>query len=108
MTAPLNLVASDNLPNMVLALTDSITNKPLDVTGAVVTMKIRALGGVTVLSTVTGAALGDPTLGVVQFGFPGTVLALPSGLYEGEINLNYSGNSLTIFETQKFKLRARF
>lgn len=105
----IKIVQNDNLPEVTLTLTDRQTGDPIDLSAATTTVvvKLRALAGTTVLSTLPCSKV-DPVNGVVRFGFPGTTLDVPAGQYQGEIEMNFNGQILTAFDLLNFTLRADF
>lgn len=105
----IKIVQNDNLPEVTLTLTDRQTGDPIDLSAATTTVvvKLRALAGTTVLSTLPCSKI-DPVNGVVRFGFPGTTLDIPAGQYQGEIEMSFNGQILTAFDLLNFTLRADF
>jgi hypothetical protein len=106
----IKLVQGDNLPQVTLTLTDLQTGSPLDLSASttVIVVKLRALGGTTVLSTLTCVKTNGGTDGVVMFYFPANTLNIPAGQYQGEIEISYNGQYLTVFDLLQFTLRAQF
>lgn len=106
----IKLVQGDNLPEVTLALTNLQTSEPLDLSAPTTTIivKLRALGGTTVLSTLTCVKPNGGSDGVVMFYFPNTTLDIPAGQYQGEIEISYNGQYLTVFDLLQFTLRAEF
>jgi hypothetical protein len=106
----IKLVQGDNLPEVTLTLTNQQTDAPLDLSAVttVVVVKLRALGGTTVLSTLTCTKPNGGTDGVVKFYFPANTLDIPAGQYQGEIEISYNGQFLTVFDLLQFTLRAEF
>ena len=121
--ADINLVANDTKPEINLTLKDSntaaagLTLDPddsttwgiIDISDPTVTVKFRALGGSTVLDTMTCIKVAPYTNGACYMPWGATTLDVSAGTYEGEISLNYtSGGVLTLFDRLKFKVRADF
>jgi hypothetical protein len=106
----IKLVQGDNLPEVTLTLTNQQTDAPLDLSAVttVVVVKLRALGGTTVLSTLTCSKPNGGLDGVVKFYFPANTLDIPAGQYQGEIEISYNGQFLTVFDLLQFTLRAEF
>lgn len=106
----IKLVQGDNLPEVTLTLTDRQTGNPLDLSASttVVVVKLRAATGTTILSTLTCYKPTGGADGVVRFNFPTTTLDLPAGNYQGEIEISYNGQYLTVFDLLQFVLRAQF
>lgn len=110
MSNVIKLVQGDNLPEITLTLTDNNTGDPIDLSAATTTVvvKLRALGGTTVLSTLSCIKVGDGTQGVVKFYFPASTLDVPAGSYQGEIEISFNGQILTVYDLLQFALRAEF
>ena len=106
----IRLVAGDERPVIVLTLTDDITGSPIDLSlgTTTISVKFRKAGTTTLLSTITCSKVGNGTDGRVQFGFSGGVLDVDPGMYEGEVNINFNGESQTVFETLRFTVRDNF
>lgn len=106
----IKLVQGDNLPEVTLTLTDRQTGDALDLSAATTTIvvKLRAATGTTVLSTLTCSKPNGGADGVVKFYFPANTLDIPAGNYQGEIEINYNGQYLTVFDLLQFVLRAEF
>lgn len=43
-----------------------------------------------------------------MFYFPGTTLDIPPGQYQGEIEMNFNGLIMTVYDLLQFTLRAEF
>lgn len=126
MTTRIQLVQGDTLPAVVVALADSNTQAPIDVSdaGTTLTFKFRAAGTTTVLQTITGfklpyAVTVDGTLdmsittpgkgGRVSFPWPDGALSIDPGNYEGEVVINFlDGTQQTVWDILLFNLRAAF
>lgn len=106
----IKLVQGDNLPEVTLTLTDRQTGDALDLSAATTTIvvKLRSATGTTVLSTLTCSKPNGGADGVVKFYFPANTLDIPAGNYQGEIEINYNGQYLTVFDLLQFVLRAEF
>lgn len=106
----IKLVKGDERPTVVLTLTDDVANGALDLSLAttVVTVKFRATGSTTLLSTISTTKLGGGTGGIVQFDFSGGVLDVDAGSYEGEIVITYDGVVQTVYDILRFRVRANF
>lgn len=107
MSEKIKLVQGDNLPYILLALTNS-DGTPLDVSGATVQVSFREAGTTTVLAVLPCMNVTDGTDGQVQFNFPGTTLDVDPGMYEGEIEIDFGGLRQTIYDILKFSVRAQF
>lgn len=104
----IKLVQGDTLPTITVTLTDEFTGAAVDITGAAVVVKFRAMNTTTVLSTLTGT-LVTPASGIFSFSFPAPALDVADGLYEGEIEVTFSGGAIqSVYDLLKFRVRADF
>ena len=110
MADTIKLVSGDNYPLIRLTLTDDVTGLPVDLSAGTtaVTVKFRATGTTTVLSTLTCTKPGGGADGVVTFYFPTTELDVAAGLYEGEICIDFNGLLQTVYDKLRFKVREDF
>lgn len=110
MTEKIKLVQGDTRPALVCTLTDDVTGLAINLTGATVLMKFRAVGSTTLQATVTGTVTDGPA-GKVVF-YPASapeMLQGDAGEYEGEIEITFAdGQKQTVFEPLKFKVREDF
>lgn len=106
----IKLVQGDNLPEVTLTLTDRQTGDALDLSAitTVIVVKLRAATGTTVLSTLACSKPNGGADGVIKFYFPASTLDIPAGQYQGEIEINYNGQYLTVYDLLQFTLRAQF
>jgi hypothetical protein len=106
----IKLVKGDEKPLIILTLTDDVAGGVLDLSVAttVVKVKFRAMGGTTLLSTITTTKIDSGTKGQVQFDFSGGVLDVDAGAYEGEILVDYNGSIQTVYDTLRFRVRENF
>lgn len=117
----INLVAGDTLPELTITLRDSnkaaigsvldendnTTWRPINLSGATVRLRIRALGETTVKSTLT-CTITAPTDGKVVTNFPAGTLDT-AGIFEGEVEITTaSGGIQTVNDLIKFKVRDDF
>jgi hypothetical protein len=117
----LNLVTGDTLPELTFTLknshaaaagltldpNNSATWAPIDVTGASVKFRLRALGSSVVKSTLN-CTLTNPTVGEVSTNFPAGTLDT-AGTFEGEIEITFSsGGVQTVYDLIKLKVRSDF
>lgn len=109
-TNNIKLVQGDNLPEVTLTLTDAQTGNPIDLSAPTTTVvvKLRAQGGTTVLATLTCSKPNGGDDGVVMFYFPGATLDIAPGQYQGEIEMNFNGLIMTVYDLLQFTLRAEF
>ena len=110
MAEKIKLVQGDTSPSLVTTLTDSTTGAAINITGATVLLKFRAVGATTLQSTITGSVT-DGANGVVVFDWsddPTSLNGAP-GDYEGEIQITFSNSTIqTVYDLLKFKLRQDF
>lgn len=110
MAEKIKLVQGDTKPALVCNITDEITGNAINVTGATVLLKFRAVGSTTLTATVTGSII-DGANGQVAF-YPASapeMLAGEAGDYEGEIQITFADNTIqTVYDLLKFKLREDF
>jgi hypothetical protein len=106
----IKLVQNDNLPEITLTLTNAQDGLPIDVSASTTTVivKLRAADSTTLLSTLTCSKPNGGGDGVVKFYFPNTTLDLPAGQYQGEIEMSFNGQILTVYDLLQFTLRADF
>lgn len=106
----IRLVSGDERPIIVLTLTNDITGTAIDLTASTTTVsvKFRASGTTTLLSTISCTKLDGGVNGQVQFGFTGGVLDVDPGMYEGEVVVNYNGEIQTVYDTLRFTVRDNF
>lgn len=110
MTDVIKLVKGDAYPTITLTLTDEDSGDPIDVSALTTTvyLKFRAAGSTTLIDTIT-CAIVDGANGIVSFDFVGGALAdVDAGLYEGEIEIDFSGSTHTIWDVLKFRVRDEF
>ena len=97
MAERIKLVQGDNFPWITLTLTDKSTGAPLSLSAAT-----------TILSTLTCEKVGGGATGQVRFNFPGATLDVPAGSYEGEVEVDFNGETQTVYEVLKFSVRSQF
>jgi hypothetical protein len=104
----IKLVQGDTLPTITVTLTDEFTGVAVDITGATVVVKFRAAGSTTLLTTLACTII-SPTGGIFSFSFPSPALDVEPGLYEGEIQVTFSGGAIqSVFDILKFRVREDF
>jgi len=120
----LSLVVGDTLPELTLTLKDksqaasglvldeedSSTWAPINVVGATMLLRIRALGSTTLTGTLT-CTITDGSAGkcVTNFASGGGSVFTEAGNYEGEVEITFSGGGKqTVFDLVKFKIREDF
>ena len=99
--------ANTAAPGQTLDENDSNTWAPIDLTGATVRLRMRAIGSTTVKALLT-MAISDPTSGTVTTNFPTGTLDT-AGTFEGEIGITYpTGGIQTLQDLIKFQIRKDF
>lgn len=99
--------ANTAAPGQTLDENDSNTWAPIDLTGATVRLRMRAIGSTTVKSVLT-MAISNALNGVVTTNFPTGTLDT-AGTFEGEIEITYpTGGIQTLQDLIKFKIRKDF
>ena len=110
MTDKIKLVQGDTRPALVCTITDDTTGNVINITGATVLLKFRAVGSTSLQATVTGSITDGPN-GQVTF-FPASapeMLKGAAGDYEGEIEITFSGGQIqTVYDVLKFRVRQEF
>jgi hypothetical protein len=105
------LVKDDNGSQLECRITRNDTNAPVDLTGATALLKFRKSRTTTVLFTLTNITIApvDLPAGQALFQFSGANLDLPSGLYEGEVQITFSNSNVeTVYEIINFQVRGDF
>lgn len=110
MAEKIKLVQGDNLPYIRLTLTDPTTGEPLVLSSPQVVVRVyfRAANTTTVLSTLQCEKVDNGATGQVRFNFPNGVLDVEPGLYEGEVEVDFDGQTQTVYEVLKFNVRSQF
>lgn len=103
----IKLVRGDTLPYIRLTLKHA-DGEPMDVSAATVRMYFRKRGTTTVLSTIVATKPLGGADGIVIIKFSGNALNVDPGYYEGEVEVDYSGERQTIYNTLQFQVRAQF
>lgn len=110
MTEKIKLVQGDTRPALVCTVTDETTGAAINLTGATVALKFRAVGSTTLQATVPGTVTNGP-IGQVVF-YPASapvMLQGEPGDYEGEIEVTFpDGQIQTVYDPLKFKVREDF
>tara|TARA_R110000787_G_scaffold60287_1_gene136830 strand:+ start:50 stop:421 length:372 start_codon:yes stop_codon:yes gene_type:complete len=115
------LVKGDTLPQLNLIIrdsntaasgatlddTDSSTWAPIDLSGATVRLKFKALGSTAVKETII-FSVRNPVEGDVFLTWPTAALDT-AGTFTGEIEVTYAGGGIqTIYDQLKFKVRGDY
>ncbi len=126
MAEKIKLVQGDTRPQIKCVLTDEQDGSIINLAGATVRMRFRAVGSDVVLTTLvgnllTGQELDDGSInyaepydaagrgGRVVFVWGANDLNVDAGDYEGEIEITFpDATTQTVYDTLKFKLRADF
>ncbi len=87
---------------------DPTTWEPLILTGATLTMPFRKSGTTDIIDTLTGVFETDGTDGKIIFTMTATAASSVAGNYEGEIDIDYGGPILTVYEIVDFLFRDSF
>ena len=99
--------ANTAAPGQTLDENDSNTWAPIDLTGATVRLRMRAIGSTTVKSVLT-MAISNALNGVVTTNFPTGTLDT-SGTFEGEVEITYpTGGIQTLQDLIKIQIRKDF
>ena len=110
MADKIKLVQGDTRPALVCTITDETTGLPINLTGATLAMRFRAIGSTTLQATVPGSVTGAAA-GQVAF-YPASAPAMLQGApgeYEGEIEITFAdGQIQTVYDVLKFKVREDF
>ena len=108
MAERIRLVQGDNRPyiRMTLRQADGTAMDLQNATSVVV--HFRRAGDTAVLSTLVCTKLDGGAGGEVSFNFPGQTLDVEPGAYEGEIEIDWSGERQTVYEPLKFTVRPQF
>lgn len=106
----IKLVQGDTLPYIKLTLTDPATGEAINVADADVIVRIhfRAAGSDTILSTIVCEKVDGGTTGVVRFNFANGALDVDPGPYEGEVEIDFDGQTQTVYDVLKFNVRSQF
>ena len=106
----IRLVRNDTRPALVCTITDDRSKAPVNVSGATVRLKFRAMGELTLQATIVGFVTDGPA-GQVAF-YPATapeMLQGEPGDYEGEIEITFpDGQIQTVYDLLRFKIRQDF
>ena len=110
MSEKIRLVQNDTRPALVCTITDETTGAVVNITGATVRLKFRAVGVETLTATVTGSVTNGPA-GQVTF-YPATapeMLQGAAGDYEGEIEITFADSQVqTVYDLLRFRVREDF
>ena len=110
MAEKIRLVQGDTAPALTVTLRDETTGAAINVTGATVRLKFRAVGSETLRGTLTGSVTNGAG-GVVVFFWSDSpsILDGDPGDYEGEIEITFADTTIqTVYDLLKFKLRQDF
>ena len=129
MADKIKLVQGDTRPQIKCVITDDSTGAIVDISGAAVALKFRAVGSSAILFTRPGALLAgiEDSSGVASQYSPGEAYALAGsggrvafqfaagnldidpGVYEGELEVTFGDGAIqTVYAPLKFQLRKQF
>lgn len=110
MAERIKLVQGDTGPQIKLTLSDETTGEALDLTGATVTLRLRASGSDVVI--LTRVALVNPALaleGIAIIFWQSGDLDLDPGPYEGEVEIVFADQMRqTVYDLLRFTVREDF
>lgn len=109
MTEKIKLVQGDSRPQIKVTLSDETTGTAINITGATVLLKFRAVGSTTLIDTMTGV-ITNGSGGEVVFDWNPTTLNVDAGDYEGEVEVTFPNGTgvQTVYDVLKFKVREDF
>lgn len=110
MAERIKLVQGDNLPYIRLTLTNPADGTAINLSDSSIVVRVyfRAAGSATVLATITCEKVSGGATGQVRFNFPDGVLDVEPGPYEGEVEIDFDGQTQTVYEVLKFNVRSQF
>jgi hypothetical protein len=110
MAEKIRLVQGDTAPALTVTLTNTTAGAAINITGATVRLKFRAVGSETLRGTLTGTVTNGAGGTVVFFWSDSpTILDGDPGDYEGEIEITFADTTIqTVYDLLKFKLRQDF
>lgn len=110
MSSRIKLVQGDTAPQIKLTLTNQVTNEPIDLTSATVTLHFRASeSDALIFSRPAFINPETATTGVCYIEWEPGDLNVEAGNYEGEIEIvRPSGARETIYDLLKFRVREDF
>lgn len=104
----IKLVRNDTAPQLRCTITDTITNLPVNLTSATVTLHFRAANSTTLIFSRV-ATITDAVNGVAVVAWLVGDLDQDAGEYEGELEVVLSGGTReTIYNILQFELREEF
>jgi hypothetical protein len=107
--ATIKLVRNDTAPQLRLTLTDSQTGAAINLTGATVTLHLRAVNTTTLLLTRNAVIQAPATAGIAVIVWQPSDLDLEPGDYEGEIEVTLADGTVeTLFNPLQFTVREEF
>jgi hypothetical protein len=110
MADKIKLVQGDTFPTVRLTLTDPVTGLAIDLSDPQTSVKVyfRQAGTTAILATISCTKVNGGSTGQAQFNFSSGVLNVDPGAYEGEIEINFDGQTQTVYELLKFTVRQQF
>jgi hypothetical protein len=109
MSEKIKLVTGDTRPFIRLSLTDN-SGSALNLSDADTEVRVyfREAGSTEILSTLVCSKVNNGIGGEVMFNFPRGTLDVEAGLYEGEVEIDFGGETQTVYQPLKFILREQF
>jgi len=106
----IRLVKGDERPFIILTLTDDISKAPVDLSAPTTTvvMRFREAGTTNTPTIIPCNKLTTGADGKVVFNFEGGALDVPAGSYEGEVVIDFDGQTETLYEVLRFRVRESF
>jgi hypothetical protein len=109
MSSPIRLVRGDNRPYIKLRLYQSDgTILNISDAGITVAVRFRSVTTETILTTISCTKLNGGVNGECRFNVPLATLNAPAGPYEGEVVVDFGGETQTVYDRLKFQVRERF
>jgi hypothetical protein len=104
----INLVQGDTGPDLTVAVYDSASNQPIDLSSAGTTIRLHLRReGDTYVRTITGTKTNGGSDGVATFIWPSGAFDVV-GYYEGEVEMDMaSGRRQTVPDKMRFYIRAQ-
>lgn len=118
MSDTIPVVENDTRPDLAITLKDSKTGDlsdpeswdPIDLSDPTTTVSVkwRLRNGTTVIEIIVCTKVDGGGTGKVLMAFGTFLVGLAPGNYEGEIEIDFDGETQTVYDTLKLKVRADF
>ena len=107
---PIKMVQGDEKPDILFQFNDDQTGDPIDISDAGTTayFKLRANNTTTVLFTTSLTKIAGGSSGQAELSWPSGSTATLEGAYQGELSLDISGQTQTIYDFVDFIFKADF